>query len=392
LKVKSAVRTDVGLVREGNEDSYLVRPPLYVVADGMGGHLAGDIASATAVEKIENSITADPPRTEQALIALVRSANAEVFERARKDSSMSGMGTTCTLLLVDGETGHIAHVGDSRAYIYHDGRLQQVTEDHTLVNRMVQEGRLSAESAVHHPQRNVITRALGIEENVDVDTFTLDLNEGDRLLLCSDGLSSMVPPEDIESVLQTERDPDAAAGRLIDLANESGGEDNITVIIVDITPDGVAAEPADASASQAAPPPPPPPATGAVEATPARSTGWRRRVVIALVVLVVLLGGAYGAARYALANSWFVGATDEGTVAIYQGIPDEIAGFSFKEVEEESTVVLEDLPISFQENVTTGIKADSLEDARTIVANLEQRALEQRSIDQGGTSTNGKDG
>ncbi|MGH2757489.1 MAG: Stp1/IreP family PP2C-type Ser/Thr phosphatase [Actinomycetota bacterium] len=383
MKLAVGARTDVGQVREGNEDSYLANAPVFAVADGMGGHIAGDIASAIAVEVIQNEagdFSADDPDT---LATVLKDANAEIYQRSSGDESLRGMGTTCTLMLVDGTTAQIAHVGDSRAYLLRDGELRQVTEDHTLVGRMVSEGRLKPEDAQHHPQRSIITRALGVDSEVEVDVVSLDLHDGDRLLLCSDGLSSMVEPSDIRDALASDPDPQRVADSLVERANAAGGDDNITVVVVFAGAAQVGAAPpvTDAAAPPTGPRADTDPAEGtdyhrAVEVTPKRRR-WPRRVALGMVVVALLGGAAYGATRYALSNSWFVGVNDDGRVAIYRGIPDEIAGVSLKEEHDTSDVQLESLPEFRRDEVRRGIPVDSLAEAQETVTNLTRLAQDE---------------
>jgi protein phosphatase len=373
MNLRVGIRSDVGKVREGNEDSYLADAPLFAVADGMGGHLAGDVASATAVDVLKergSEAAIDRPET---LSTLLRQANRAIYQKARSDPSLKGMGTTCTLVLIRGDQAQIAHVGDSRAYLLRDGELTQVTEDHTLVDRMVKEGRLRKEEAQRHPQRSIITRALGVDSDVEVDLKPLELRVGDRLLLNSDGLTSMVDDAPIRDALANEPDPQAAADRLVDLANEAGGEDNITVVVLDVTD-----EPETAAAS-----PEPAPAVAAREdtepgVTHASRSPWRKRLVVTLVLLLVLAGGGYAAARYFIHNSWFVGANDEGFVAVYRGIPDDIAGLELKTEEDTTEIALADLPESTRANVEEGIKVDSEDEAESTVDNLANLADEFR--------------
>jgi PPM family protein phosphatase len=219
-----------GRRRRRNEDAFVISPPLFAVADGMGGAKAGEIASrlAAAAVREEESEGVDVGR-------LIQEANRRVFERARDDASASGMGTTMTVALVEDDHVTIGHVGDSRAYRLRDGGLDQLTEDHSLVAELVRSGRLSPEEAEMHPQRSVITRALGTEADVDVDTFTIDAVPGDVFLLCSDGLTTMVGDERIVDVVEENReDLERAAKQLISDANRSGGEDNVTVVFFDI--------------------------------------------------------------------------------------------------------------------------------------------------------------
>ena len=233
----SVGRTDTGRKRRHNEDSYIHRPPLFAVADGMGGALAGELASRLAVEAVEDGDLGGD--AVERVTSLVQAANQSVYERSRTDSSVSGMGTTMTLALVEGPTVTIGHVGDSRAYLLRDGELKQVTNDHSLVAELMRSGKLTAEEAEHHPQRSVITRALGTDPDVDVDTYVIEAAPGDVFLLCSDGLTSMVGNDTILRVVEERRsDLDAAARTLIELANRGGGEDNITVVAFAIAADG----------------------------------------------------------------------------------------------------------------------------------------------------------
>ena len=225
--------TDVGRVRDGNEDAYLVDDAmgLIAVADGMGGHRAGEVASATALEALRAAITGGRPLRES-----IEDANDAVYTKSLTDTSLRGMGTTLTAgTLVAGDTVLVGHVGDSRAYLLHDGELRQVTDDHSLVEELVREGRLTADEAAVHPQRSIITRALGVDASVEVDVYPVELVPGDRLLLCSDGLTGMVAPDDIAATLRRESDPARAAAQLVDAANAAGGEDNITVVVVAVT-------------------------------------------------------------------------------------------------------------------------------------------------------------
>jgi protein phosphatase len=389
MNVAYGASTDVGRVREANEDSYLIAEPLFVVADGMGGHIAGDVASSTAVKVIQDGsgqLSSEDPAT---LTKIITDANTAIWGKAQSDPALRGMGTTCTLVLIDDDRVHIAHVGDSRAYRLRDGQLEQLTEDHTLVSRMVQEGRLSADEAAHHPQRSIITRALGVDEDVQVDLDTVELSDGDRLVICSDGLSSMVDDGQIQSVLARESDPQKAADGLVELANEAGGDDNITVVVIDFEDgDGSgrrivpAAEPAeevdDPDDDDSLEPEAPPPSAAATDHDDEPGSGgrWGRKLLLGLVVLALLAGGAYAAARYTLSNSWYVGVGAADEVAIYRGIPDDIAGLELREVEESSSIALEDLPEFKRDDIRSGIKTESLEEAQSTLANLEDISQE----------------
>jgi protein phosphatase len=224
-----AALSDVGRVRDGNEDSYLASPPLFVVADGMGGAQAGEVASSAVIEAFEAALEQDT--LPESLLDTVQAANARIYEMASGDRSLAGMGTTTTaVMLVDGEIA-LAHVGDSRTYRMRDGKLEQLTDDHSLVGGLVRLGKLTPAEAETHPQRSVILRAVGVEAKVEVDLFRLAIEDGDVYLLCSDGLSSMVRDEVIEETLRTDHKLDERAEMLVDLANASGGRDNVTVVL-----------------------------------------------------------------------------------------------------------------------------------------------------------------
>jgi serine/threonine protein phosphatase PrpC len=230
--------SDTGRKRRHNEDSYVVQPPLFAVADGMGGAQAGEVASklaAGALEETDPGALSGPDK----LVQLIQEANRRVFERASSDPATSGMGTTMTVALVEDNGVTIGHVGDSRAYVVREGRLEQLTEDHSLVNELLKSGKLSREEADVHPQRSVITRAVGTDPDVDVDAFVVDAAEGDIFLLCSDGLTDMVADDDILDTVERHRDDlDRATKALVSAANRGGGEDNITVIAFTISADG----------------------------------------------------------------------------------------------------------------------------------------------------------
>jgi protein phosphatase len=229
--------TDPGRRRRRNEDVFVCEPPLFAVADGMGGAQAGEVAAGLAAAVLEEAHGDE--RGEERVASLIQEANRRVFQRSSEDMAASGMGTTMTVALVDARDGSIAlgHVGDSRAYRVRDEQLEQLTDDHSLVGELLRSGKLSPEEAEVHPQRSVITRALGTEPDVDVDTFTVAAEPGDLYLLCSDGLTSMVSDGEIQALLVDIDDLDQAARALVDGANAGGGEDNITVVLFEIAGD-----------------------------------------------------------------------------------------------------------------------------------------------------------
>lgn len=369
MRARVGAKTDVGQVRDANEDSYLVEDPLFVVADGMGGHLAGDVASQTAVETIERRAGEASGQDPQSLSALVRAANAAIFERATDDPTLHGMGTTCTLALLDAQKVHFAHVGDSRAYLFRAGSLDQLTEDHTLVGRMVREGRLQPEEAENHPQRSIITRALGVDDHVDVDLFTIDVHEGDRILLCSDGLTSMVDGGAIADVLADESDPQEAADRLVELANRGGGEDNITVLVIDLGDDAATGGGSAAASRQSTQPD-----DAVSDDVIAPRWRLRSRLAVAVGIAIVVLGALTAAGKVVLANSWYVGVNDSGEVAIFKGRPETIAGLDLGDEYRTSRVALNDLPSFVRDDLRQGLPAESLEDAQSKVSDLENLA------------------
>jgi len=372
MRVTAAAATDIGLVREGNEDSYLTEEPLFAVADGMGGHRGGEVASQLAVETLEKLFkqgAGDLPDQ-------VQEANRVVFERSVVDEKVAGMGTTLTAALVEGDRVRVAHVGDSRAYLLRDGNLRLLTEDHTLVHRMVTEGEISQEEAETHPQRSVLTRALGVETVVDVDDDTVQVRPGDRLLLCTDGLTSMVSVQAIEEVLRAVPDPQEAAQRLVRIANEGGGADNTTVVVLDFSDDGAAAAPNGKTAVPEAEIAPPP------AGRPPRS---RRRLPRKLLVwagiIVALAVVALVGLRLYLDSQWYVGVSDE-HVAIFRGIPTEVAGFELHHVVVETTISAEKAEslAVYQDRLGDGITAEDRDGAGAIVEQIRQDVEGMRQI------------
>src|SRR5438552_8591008 len=227
--------TDTGRKRRHNEDVYLVDPPIFAIADGVGGANAGEVAAAIAADALRGVGGSG----EDTLVTLIQEANRRVYERAAEDAAKSGMGTTMTVALLEDSRVRIGHVGDSRAYLIRDGELSHLTDDHSLVGELVRSGKLAPEEAETHPQRAVITRALGTDPDVDVDTVAIETRSGDLFLLCSDGLYSMVGNERIlELVERNRRDLDAAAKALVAAANKGGGDDNITVVAFEIASPG----------------------------------------------------------------------------------------------------------------------------------------------------------
>ncbi|HEY1357239.1 MAG TPA: Stp1/IreP family PP2C-type Ser/Thr phosphatase [Thermoleophilaceae bacterium] len=345
-------KSDVGRQRTSNEDSLLLDPPFFVVADGMGGARAGEVASQIATEEFGNQ-PADELPPEQRLEAIARSANRRIYDLAAADESRRGMGTTLTAAMVVGDEVSLGHVGDSRCYRFRDGELEQLTNDHSLVAELERTGQITPEAAEHHPQRSIITRALGPEPDVEVDTYTIAGKQGDVYVLCSDGLTGMISDEELASIVRSSDTLDAAADALIRAANQSGGKDNITVVMFKLGDDESGGDDEDPPADEtiapgqmsatkvreaAAPPATEvsPPET--VQAQPTRKRNVprprqaapapprrhpARRVLGAVIGLVIVAGvaaGLYAASRQA----YFVGTNNAGLVTLYRGVPYDL--------------------------------------------------------------------
>ncbi|PKQ16699.1 MAG: protein phosphatase [Actinobacteria bacterium HGW-Actinobacteria-7] len=343
--------SDIGRVRTHNEDSVIAQPPLFAVADGLGGHEAGEVASAIAVETLRDHA---PRRADaNALARAVRAANSAVMRAAREGVGRSGMGTTMTAALVDG--GHIvlAHVGDSRAYLLRGAVLEPLTDDHSMVADMIRRGQLSEADARVHPNRSVITRALGTDSNMVADTYEVHASAGDRLLLCSDGLSGMLTDERITELLGAYRDPSTAAHALVDAANEAGGQDNVSVIVVDIeeTSDGVHGE----------------------REGDRRLRGSISVVLWILAFLVVVAGIGYGTYRYARSRAYLI--AENGVVSVYQGVPGEVAGVSLNWPVRKTTVAVDALPPAVQARLADGETVSGLPEALRLAESYQQMAI-----------------
>ncbi len=331
LVARPGALTDIGLHRKTNEDTFVVAPPLFAVCDGMGGAQAGEVASGLAAETLAAAV-ADG----RLLLAAAEQANAAVFQRANDDVEHTGMGTTLTAVVLAGDTGHFAHIGDSRAYLLRDGALEQLSDDHSLVGEMVRDGRLSEEEAASHPHRSILSRALGTEPLARIDEFEVDLRAGDVLLLCSDGLSGVVPAEAISKALGR-ADPGDAAAKLIAEARKHGGPDNITAVVLRLDEPRAADEEvalavvADEAATlavltdeevtvvPAAPATPPDRQSAADAPAPGSSRGSKRRLGWLAVVLALLVAVA-GAGVFTVSTVFYVG-VDDGRLAIYSGLP-----------------------------------------------------------------------
>lgn len=346
-------RTDVGCVRDHNEDSLLVAPPLFAVADGMGGHAAGEVASEIAITVLGEKAPHTPDAA--ALGRAVEDANRAVILAANEKRGRAGMGTTITAAVLQKDRLVIAQVGDSRAYLLHQGRLQQLTRDHSLMADMIEAGRLTPEEARTHPNRSVITRALGSDPRMVPDLYEITVETGDRLLLCSDGLSSMVEDSAIESTLARTRDPQRCASMLVNEAIAAGGYDNVTVVVVDVA--------------------------GQIDKV-TRRYKRRSRLFMSFVILLLLaiLGAAgFGVYAYIDASAYLI--AENGTVSIYRGVPDELFGQPLSRLDHATDISVDDLQPGVASRLQTGIRVDGLEAANRLVdeyrAYIEQSAASE---------------
>ena len=322
-------RTDIGLVRSHNEDSFLVQAPVFAVCDGMGGHAAGEVASSIAVETIAANA---PLHADDVLLgAAVEAANAKVIEGAKTGKGKPGMGCTASCILVEKNKVAIAHVGDSRIYLLHAGALVRLTHDHSYVEELVDAGEITADEARVHPSRSIITRALGNDPDMYADHFTLEVTTGDRIIICSDGLSSMVEDSEIEDIAVSCVDPQTAADNLVSAALAGGGHDNVTVVVVDVLDDG---------------------------SSEARRTYRRRWLFGGLLAIVVLLALVTGSMALYVRSSWYLG-NNNGTVGIYSGVNQSVFGVHLGHLVDTSSVQVSDLPAAIQQSLKKGVAVDS---------------------------------
>lgn len=422
LRVRAWSDTSTGMVREGNEDSYFKGSTVFAVADGMGGHQAGEVASATALEPIKTLDGAEFRTPYDAITALteaIAAANRTVFEKAADDPELHGMGTTLTALLIREGRFHLAHVGDSRAYLLRSGEFSPLTTDHTLVQQLIEEGRLSEDEADTHPQRSVITRAIGVERVVTVDTpQSYEMLPDDQILLCSDGLTGPVKDDEIAQILGRYPDGQEACQALIDAANAAGGPDNITVVLLRVegepSADGAAATaragdtqdlglPINGSTASA----------GSVtqirtrdeeevgfdavkmgryggpqgvetRPLPEPSAGRLRRGLYSLLAVVVILALVVTGGYLLLSRAYFVG-DHNGRIAIFRGIPQQIGGLKLHRVVRETDIRLTDLPPFRRGRIQEGIPYSELDEAREYVNGPlraeADRATERKALD-----------
>lgn len=342
-------RTDVGTVREQNEDSLIVAPPLFVVADGMGGHEAGEIASEIAVETIQQAAPEHPDAED--LGKAVELANRAIIDAALSGRGKPGMGTTCTACMLEERRLVIAQVGDSRAYLMHGGTLSQLTRDHSLMANMIEAGQITPEEARFHPNRSVITRALGNDPDTTPDLYEINVEAGDRLLVCSDGLTAMVEDADVAEIMKKHADPQKCAIALVNAAIAAGGADNVTVIVADVE-------------------------GGSARARKRASRRTKLTVATVLVLLAVILGvTAWGGYTY-LHNTAYLAANDAGYVEVYRGVPGDVLGFSYSELVETTDVKVSSLPDTASDRIRENMRVASVDEALALV---EEYRAEQRS-------------
>ncbi len=399
LALRYSARSDVGLLREINEDSGYAGPRLLVIADGVGGHAAGEVASTVAVGVL-SGLDEDSPGGDllEALSGAIHTANNHLRDMVSGDPELAGMGTTVTAMLRAGGRFGLVHIGDSRGYLLRDGTLQQITKDHTFVQSLLDEGRITAEEADHHPQRNVITNALDGREDIELDLSVRETRPGDRYLLCSDGLSGVVSEDTIRDTLAAEASTDVAVERLVELALKGGGPDNITAIVADVVevetkpPSAVPVTVGAAAEGAVKHQRPDTPAAKAAALRPARDEPDSdeydfaddhrphrlRRFLLALLVLLLVAGGAYGAYQWSR-TQYYVGAQDN-NVAIFRGLTQDVGPIRTSTLYRAEDIALKDLPTYQQDQVRADIPTDGLPDAQRLVRQLREQADACRAL------------
>lgn len=429
IALRYAARTDLGLgPKSRNEDSGYAGPQLLVLADGMGGHAAGDVASSLIVGQLA-PLDSEGIGADQALGRLeesVHDANAELRRAMQEDPALAGMGSTTIAMLRSGTKMAMAHIGDSRAYLLRDGSLTQITKDHSYVQQLVDQERITPEEALDHPQRSLVTRVMTGQPDDEPDLSMRELRVGDRYLLCSDGLSDFVRHDILEEILLEAQSPSVAADRLIDVALKASARDNVTVVVADVV--DLESEPAPSSAPQIVgaasvrdregkrtrgiPLSPAekaaslvrsirhptgggsggddpssggtgghddgdePEAPTLAEQARTRRARWGRRLLVVAVVLVVLVGGAYAGWSWTQ-RQLFIGDSD-GYVAVYQGVPQKVGPLELSTVQSQTEIPVDSLPVIYQDLVRAGVVVDSHDDADARIAGLRNTALSCR--------------
>lgn len=337
-------RTDIGYVRDHNEDSLIIIPPLFAVADGMGGHEAGEIASEITVNTLAE--LAPSHLDAEGLTAAVEAANYNVMKAPRQGIGRDGMGTTLTAAMLEGERLLIAQVGDSRAYLLHKGHLQQITRDHSLMADLIEAGQITPEEARVHPNRSVTTRAIGSDIHMRPDIYELNVDAGDRILLCSDGLSSMISNNAIESIMRRQSDAQHCADELVTAALENGGADNVTVVVADVP--------------------------GFSEVREKKRAHKSRVFYIGLAIALVAVIFAAGFGGYAfISNSAYL-IEENGKVSVYRGTPDDFMGIKLSTLDHTTNVDVDKLQPGVANRIKEGMSVSSIDEANSLIAGYEE--------------------
>lgn len=337
-------RTDIGYVRDHNEDSLTIIPPLFAVADGMGGHEAGEIASEITVNTLAE--LAPSHLDAEGLTAAVEAANYNVMKAPRQGIGRDGMGTTLTAAMLEGERLLIAQVGDSRAYLLHKGHLQQITRDHSLMADLIEAGQITPEEARVHPNRSVITRAIGSDIHMRPDIYELNVDAGDRILLCSDGLSSMISNNAIESIMRRQSDAQHCADELVTAALENGGADNVTVVVADVP--------------------------GFSEVREKKRAHKSRVFYIGLAIALVAVIFTAGFGGYAfISNSAYL-IEENGKVSVYRGTPDDFMGIKLSTLDHTTNVDVDKLQPGVANRIKEGMSVSSIDEANSLIAGYEE--------------------
>ena len=402
-----AARSDVGLVRQENQDSGYAGPHLLVVADGMGGHAAGDVASSIAIGEMVG-LDAESPGADYALDRLtetLRAANTELRDAVQRQPELQGMGTTVTALLRTGNKIALAHIGDSRAYLLRDDTLTQITHDHSFVQSLIDEGRITEAEAEGHPQRSLVTRVLTGAPDDEPDLAMREAHVGDRYLICSDGLSGFVARDTIEEILLKAQPPGATADLLVELALRAGAPDNVTCIIGDIVDldqdpapptaqEVVGAAAGRGAGTRAIPASPAAKAAalsrealgadaseaeqaesgGPADAGPRSLWGWLKVSLLVVLVLVAVVGGSYTAYRWSQ-QQYYVGEAN-GHVAVYQGVSQKVGPWGLSHVVAESDIPLRDLPDFYRTKLDSTVTTANISDAHRLVTDLRVQAIQ----------------
>lgn len=346
-------RTDVGHVRDHNEDSLIVVPPLFAVADGMGGHEAGEVASELTIKTL-SELAPDHPDA-QALERAVEAANLNVLRAPSDGIGREGMGTTLTAAMIEGERLLIAQVGDSRAYLLHQGELQQLTRDHSLMMDLIEAGQITPEQARVHPNRSVITRAIGSDPNMKPDIYELNISSGDRLLLCSDGLSTMLEDDEIQSIMRHTPDPQQCASNLVDAALQAGGYDNVTVVVVDVE--------------------------GFKHNKVIKEQRKSHALVIGVAIAIVLafILGIFGGWQYINNSAYLI--EENGTVSVYRGINDTFLGIPLSSLERTTTINVDDLQPGVANRIKEGMSVGGIDEANRLIESYQQEIEREHTSD-----------